>query len=140
MAKERTCMICGYMYKFCHHCREYQNQPSWKYLYHDEKCKAIGDIWYAYRGHEISKGDARNRLNKLKPNIDAALRYTGTIASNEIREIFDITDEVKEEIVVETTPEVVNEAVSEVVETAAEVVERQHTSKKRNSKKTQEAE
>ena len=93
MAKERTCMMCGCTYKYCGHCREYQNYPGWKYLYHDEKCKAIGDLWYAYRGNEISKEDAKKQLSALKPNIDAVLKYTGTIASNEIREIFDITTE-----------------------------------------------
>lgn len=93
MAKERACMICGRHYKFCHHCKEFEQEPKWKYLYHDEKCKQIGDIWYAYRGGEISKENAKKALSKLKPNIDDALKYTGTIASNEIRDIFDVGEE-----------------------------------------------
>ena len=136
MAKERTCMICGYKYKFCHHCREYQGQPGWKYLYHDEKCKQIGDIWYAYRGDEISKGDARKALSKLTPNIDAALKYTGTIASNEIRAIFDIDDTTKDGVSIENN--IVEENKPEVQEKAQEVVQQP---KKRSSKKaTQETE
>ena len=124
MAKERTCMICGFKYKFCHHCREYQGQPGWKYLYHDEKCKQIGDLWYAYRGGEISKETAKKALSKLTPNIDNALKYTGTIASNEIREIFDT---------VENEPEQNIENVQEVK------IEEQNVSekpvRKRNQKK-----
>lgn len=92
MAKERTCMMCGRHYKFCHHCKEYEHEPRWKYLYHDEKCKAIGDLWYAYRGDEISKSEAKKAMSAFKPNIDDVLRYT-SIAANEIRDIFDVGKE-----------------------------------------------
>lgn len=137
MAKERTCMICGRHYKFCHHCKEFELEPKWKYLYHDEKCKQIGDIWYAYRGDEISKEDARKALSKLTPNIDAALKYTGTIASNEIRAIFDVDVTPKDDTSVKT--DIVEENKPEVQEKAPEVVQQQP--KKRYSKKvTQETE
>ena len=97
MAKIRTCMICGKSYEFCNNCREYAQEPGWKILYHDEKCKMIGDLWYAYRGKEISKEDVRRAMSNVKPNIDKALEYDGTIASKEIRAIFDIKEEVADE-------------------------------------------
>jgi len=123
MARTRICMICGRNYEFCHHCKEFQKEPGWKYLYHDEKCKKIGDLWYAYRGKEISKEEARKLMGNLKPNINDALKYTGTIASNEIREIFDVKEE---DSIAETS--------------AAEVVKETNVSekqpvKRRNSKK-----
>lgn len=131
MAKERTCMICGRHYKFCHHCKEYEQEPKWKYLYHDEKCKQIGDIWFAFRGNEISKEDARKALSKLTPNIDVALKYTGTIASNEIRAIFDVDVAPKDDIVEEK--EVVESNKADVAEKEPEAVQQQP--KRRNSKK-----
>jgi len=136
MAKERTCMICGRHYKFCHHCKEFELEPKWKYLYHDEKCKQIGDIWYAFRGNEISKEDARKALSKLTPNIDAALKYTGTAASNEIRAIFDVDVTPKNNVDVKV--DVVEDNKADAAEKVPEAVQQP---KRRNSKKvTQESE
>ena len=109
MAKMRTCMICGTRYEYCSHCNH--EEPSWKFLYHDENCKEIGNIWYAYRGNEISKADAKKAMNAFKPNIDLALKYDGSTAAKEIQELFkssrvikdshvkdDISDETKKDL------------------------------------------
>lgn len=92
MAHERKCMMCGTEYKYCSHCNDFDPTESWKYLYHDKKCKAIANIWYAYRGNEISKEEAKARMSEYKPNIDAVLKYT-SIAANEIRDIFDVHED-----------------------------------------------
>ena len=84
--------MCGTEYKYCSHCNDYNAKDTWKYLYHDEKCKAIANIWYAYRGNEITKEEAKAQMLEYKPNIDNVLKYT-SIAANEIREIFDIKEE-----------------------------------------------
>ena len=91
MAQKRICMMCGEEYEFCSHCNDFDPFESWKYLYHDEKCREIGHIWYAYRGDEISKEEAKKGMSEIKPNIDNVLQHT-SIAANEIREIFDIKD------------------------------------------------
>ena len=131
MAKERVCMMCGRHYKFCKHCREYEHEPGWKYLYHDEKCKAIGDLWYAYRGNEISKAEAKKAMSTFKPNIDDVLKYT-TIAANEIREIFDVKED---SVVEEKTQEAADvQEIKDIPEIKENIVSERPV-KRRNSKK-----
>ena len=60
----------------------------------------IANIWYAYRGKEISKETAKSEMEKIKPNIDNVLKHS-SIAANEIKEIFGIHEEVVEEIIEE---------------------------------------
>ena len=137
MAKERTCMMCGRHYQFCRHCKEYEHEPRWKYLYHDEKCKAIGDLWYAYRGNEISKSEAKKAMSAFKPNINDVLRYT-SIAANEIREIFASNEDVVNMANSQSTTnsqEVENASeVKEIPEVKENVVQDKPT-KRRGSKK-----
>lgn len=112
MAHERKCMMCGTEYKYCSHCNDFDPTESWKYLYHDKKCRAIANIWYAYRGNEISKEDAKARMSEFKPNIDDVLKYT-SIAANEIRDIFGIK---KEDVIVDEADNVVVDNVVENIE------------------------
>ena len=95
MRNERICLMCGTHYSFCPHCKESKPEEMWRFLYHDGKCLALSEIWYAYRGNEISKQEAKRRMSKLKPNIDDVLNYTST-AAREIREIFDADKKVEE--------------------------------------------
>ena len=100
MNMERTCMMCGKQYKFCGHCNDFDPSESWKYLYHDEKCMDISKVWYAYRGKEITKDEAKSLMKKITPNIDDVLKYT-SIPAMEIREIFGVVEikpEAKEQI------------------------------------------
>ena len=89
MAKKRICVMCGKEYEWCIHCTSSKPEEAWKFMYHDEKCMDIGNIWYAYRGKEIPKEEARIKLSQIKPNIDDVLKYH-SIAANEIRDIFGI--------------------------------------------------
>ena len=57
---------------------------------------AIANIWYAYRGNEISKEEAKEQMSQYKPNIDEVLKYT-SIAAKEIRDIFGVVEEEKTE-------------------------------------------
>jgi len=88
---ERTCMCCGKKYEYCSHCNDFDPTETWKYLYHDKKCMGIAEVWYAYRGKEITKEEAKARMSEFKPNIDDVLKYN-SIAAKEIREIFDIKE------------------------------------------------
>ena len=60
----------------------------------------------------MSKEEARKAMSAFKPNIDNALKYTGTIAAMEIREIFDIKEEVAEERQPKEEAPVVTEKIS----------------------------
>ena len=93
---ERHCLCCGKTYTYCSHCNDFDPTESWKYLYHDKNCMAIANIWYAYRGNEISKEEAKEQMSQYKPNIDEVLKYT-SIAAKEIRDIFGIVEEEKTE-------------------------------------------
>lgn len=96
MAHERNCMMCGTEYKYCSHCDEYNSNETWRYLYHDENCKAIGEIWYAYRGNEITKEQAKEKMGEYPENIAKILKHH-SIAANEIRDIFGVKLEEPEE-------------------------------------------
>lgn len=111
--KDRICFICGKEYRWCPNCREYDSNETYKYLFHDEKCAEISKIWYAYRGDEISKEEAKRRMSKIKPNIDDALLYT-SVAANEIKEIFKVEEKLQE-------PKVVNKVEERPVEKPVEV-------------------
>ena len=104
MAHERRCLLCGTEYKYCSHCNDYDPTETWRYLFHDEKCLELSNVWYAYRGNEISKEEAKKRFEKYPENLDKILKYT-SIAAKEIRAIFDIPEEEpkKDEEVAEKT-------------------------------------
>ena len=91
MTEKRKCFICGKEYEYCPNCSNAGEQP-WKFLYHDEKCVDISNIWYAYRGKEITKDEAKTKMSAIKPNIDDALKHN-SVAANEIKEIFGIKEE-----------------------------------------------
>lgn len=97
MAHERTCMMCGEKYKYCSHCDEYNSNETWRYLYHDKNCMAIGNIWYAYRGKEITKEQAKKQMNEYKENLEKIFKHH-SIAANEIRDIFGIKLEEPKEV------------------------------------------
>lgn len=104
MAHERRCLLCGTEYKYCSHCNDYDPTETWRYLFHDEKCLELSNVWYAYRGNEISKEEAKKRFEKYPENLDKILKYS-SIAAKEIRAIFDIPEEEpkKDEETVEKT-------------------------------------
>ena len=111
MRDERTCIVCGKKYSYCPHCKSNQASEQWRYLFHDEKCMDIANTLYAYRGSEITKDEARKRMEKNSPNIDDALKYN-SLTANSIKDIFGIKEEVEnieETNVQDTKPEVQEE-------------------------------
>ena len=96
MANERLCLMCGKRYRYCSNCRDFNQKETWRYLYHDEKCKEISNIWYDYRENQITGEVAKERFNALKPNIDDVLKHT-TIAAREIQELFGVNKQKSEE-------------------------------------------
>ena len=95
--KEKKCFICGKTYTYCPHCKDANPEESWKILFHDDKCRDISRIWYAYRGKEISKEEAKESMGVLKPNIDDALNYD-SVPAKEIQEIFGVNKKVVDEV------------------------------------------
>jgi len=45
MAKLRTCLVCGAKYKYCNSCGDYNPEETWRFLFDNEKCHDIYDIW-----------------------------------------------------------------------------------------------
>lgn len=92
MANERICLMCGTKYKYCPHCKEFDPTETWKFLFHDKQCLAISEIWYAYRGKEISKEEAKERMSQYPESLKMIFKNT-SIAAKEIRDIFDVHEE-----------------------------------------------
>lgn len=91
MAQDRICMMCGTKYQYCPHCGEYNPDEQWRLLVHDKKCLDLSRLWYAYRGGEITKSEAKERMGKIKPNIDNVLKHK-SLAADEIKEIFGVNE------------------------------------------------
>ena len=89
MAVKRTCFMCGTEYEWCNTCHDFDATETWKYLYHDKECLDISKIWYAYRGNEISKEEARKRMDKY-PNMIALILENDSNPANEIKEIYNV--------------------------------------------------
>lgn len=81
---KRTCLLCGQTYSYCHRCNEYKDEPTWKYLYHDENCKEVADIWHAYKGNELTKAQAKAKLKEH--DLTEILKYH-SFAINELKDI-----------------------------------------------------
>ena len=101
MAKERTCFACGQKYVWCNTCHDFDPTETYKNLYHSLECVAISQIWYAYRGKEISKEEARRELQKYPEVLEKVFQYDSILAK-EIQAIFDLPEENVETKQVET--------------------------------------
>lgn len=113
MANIRKCMMCGKKYEWCINCGDRHPEETWRYLYHDENCMKISNIWYAYRGKEISKEEAKKQMDKYQDNINDILK-NDSIPAMEIRDIYGVKEEkvdVEEVPVVEETVEPVKEEI-----------------------------
>lgn len=87
MAELRRCIVCGKIYEYCIHCGDSKQDELWKYVYHDENCMAINHILRSYRGGEISKDEAKQRMDQYPQNIAIVLNSDSIIA-NEIKDIY----------------------------------------------------
>lgn len=131
MRDARICVACGEKYSYCPHCRGSKPEDQWKYVYHDEKCMKIVDIFHLYRGNQLSKEEARSQMESIKPNIDNVLK-NNSLTATEIKKIFDIEEKSEETDKVENELKKLNSAVLE--ESKSEVAEVK-INKKRPSKK-----
>lgn len=112
----RKCVICGTKYKFCNNCRDNMfgiNQP-WRNIYCSEDCMNVANIWYAFRGKEISKDEAKTKLNAYNDVLDKVF-ILDTIISNEIKDICDYTiksddNSEESEFNIEDVPQVENKS------------------------------
>ena len=147
MAITRKCMLCGTESKFCPSCGNKQPDQPWKMVFHDEKCLAISEVWLAYRGKQISKEEARERISKYPENLELILK-NDSLAANEIKAIFDVqkadnkisdnTIEESEEIIESNSESIVENDKTDVfdVDTSKEMEEKHvYKNNKYNKKK-----
>ena len=104
MAEIRKCFICGQSYEYCPNCNN--AAEPWKFLYDTEECVEVAEVWYAYRGKEITKEEAKAKLDK-HPSIIALVLKNDSTPANEIQEIYgvEIVKKIEPEVVEETTEE-----------------------------------
>ena len=114
MATKRKCFMCGTTYEWCSTCHDFDTTDTWKYLYHDENCLAISRIWYAYRGSEISKEEARKQMDEYPESIAMILQYN-SVPAKEIQEIYGV-EEKEEPMEIDVIEEVSQEVQKQVVE------------------------
>jgi len=61
---ERTCIVCGKKYKYCHRCGQYNSNEVWRYMYCDVDCKEIFGICSAFAFGDINASEAKSELDK----------------------------------------------------------------------------
>ena len=115
MANIRKCIICGEKYEYCIHCGDAKKEEPWRYLYHDEKCRAIDHAWRALKGNEILQKDFIDILNNFSDHTAAILKNDSAIARG-IKEVYGVKKEQKPQKnnrVVEATESVAEKTVEE---------------------------
>ena len=123
MKKMSTCILCGTQYPvFCPTCRDANPTDTWKYLYDDKECVELSQIWYAYRGNEISAEKARTEFRKHKAKLEDILK-NNSIAALEIRAIFAEENPVKKESAIEETDNKTEDSIKTAEETPVNVEE-----------------
>lgn len=63
MAYERSCALCGGKYQYCPHCSDFDSEPKWKTMFHDNNCKTIFDILQKHFLKQYSDAEAVTLLN-----------------------------------------------------------------------------
>ena len=107
----KTCICCGKVYTFCTGCSQYDNEPRWKAIYHNETCKDIFIIVSDYLQKAISKEEAKSRLSKcdlsykdkLHKNIQNGIAEI--LAEEKKEEILDIDSDIDGKINANVKPE-----------------------------------
>lgn len=69
MAHERTCVVCGKVYKYCKRCQQYKHLPTWMYAYCSEPCREIYLITNKYEFDHITAEEALEQLSRLKVKV-----------------------------------------------------------------------
>ena len=88
----KTCITCGVKYTFCTGCGQFDTEPRWKAIYHNETCKDIFIIVSDFLQNAISKDEAKERLLKCD------LSYRNELHEKIQNGIREILDEVKEDV------------------------------------------
>lgn len=94
----KTCICCGEVYTFCTGCGQFDNEPRWRAIYHNETCKDIFIIVSDYLQNAISKEDAKERLlkcdlsykNKLHEKIQKGIDEL--LYEEKVAEVMQLTD------------------------------------------------
>ena len=60
----KKCIVCGKVYTFCNSCSAFDRYPRWMGIYHDENCKNVFEITSDYLSGDITKEEAKVRLDK----------------------------------------------------------------------------
>lgn len=106
MEKNRICFACGEHYEWCNTCHDFNPTDSWKYLYDTEDCLAMSKIWYAYKGDEITKAEAKMLAEKHPETLEKVLKNNSVLA----KAFQDICKEEKQEKVEQTVENKVDDA------------------------------
>ena len=65
MKHARNCSICGVEYSYCPDCDAYKDYPRWMFLFHDENCKKIWEVYNAYNAGVKNANQAKYALQRL---------------------------------------------------------------------------
>ena len=58
----KTCILCGKVYTYCEHCKDFAHLPVWMNIFHEENCKKIFSIATEYNLGNISEDVAKDKL------------------------------------------------------------------------------
>ena len=61
--KSRKCIVCGKEYEYCNGCKSHMAFPAWMAIYHDENCKNIMNVATEYMAGNLTKADAKAKLD-----------------------------------------------------------------------------
>lgn len=99
--KDRICVCCGAGYKYCSQCDS--DEPLWKYTFDKIECVQTFNILTSYGVNQITKEEARQKLEKINMRPENVLNPT---SRKQMDEIF--KEEEKEKIAVEENVDIEN--------------------------------
>lgn len=82
--KKRECIVCGEKYEYCNSCKDNVFLPSWMTIYHDENCRTIMNVATEYMAGNITKTDAKNKLDKCDLKNKKSFKESVLKAINDI--------------------------------------------------------
>ena len=82
--KARKCIVCGKEYEYCNGCKSHAAFPVWMALYHDDNCRSIMNVATEYMAGNLTKADAKAKLNKCDLTNKKNFKESVLKAVNEI--------------------------------------------------------
>lgn len=58
MAYERECLLCKKHYRYCPYCSDFEHEPRWKIMFHDENCNRIFDTLQKHSTKKYTDAEA----------------------------------------------------------------------------------